>query len=113
MVRAGGREVMDAATVQIKPTQKDTLKVSYLNDAFVRDLPFSFGGRQRGLFGRYTHRESFGNFGLNALKYTNGPAGNSVGITGDFALTLIKNQVELYGVGGRVPGKRRLLYSGL
>jgi hypothetical protein len=113
MIRQGGREIIDGIRFTPYLTDKDRVEVSYLYDAFVRDLPYNVSGRQKGFYGRYTRQESFGNFGLNLLKYTNSSVDDTVGATVDFAFPVIRNQVEFYGEAGRDPFHRDLTSAGI
>lgn len=112
MVRQGGREVMDALSVT-EIMGKGRLEVAYLYDAFPNNLPFRVHGLQRGWYGRYSMQEKVGNFGLNVLNYEKAPVSSGTGITGDFAISLVPKQIELYGELGRDPFKRRLTTVGL
>ncbi|HEX8552541.1 MAG TPA: FecR domain-containing protein [Abditibacteriaceae bacterium] len=111
LVRQGSREVMDA--LRIKPRLKPgfTAEAAYLIDAYPRNLPYRVSGRQEGLYGRAGVQRSFGNFAVNALSYRD--ANTSTGVTLDFAVPLVRNEVELYGEFGRDVFKRRLTTVGL
>lgn len=113
MIRQGGREIVDGVRFTPRLTDKDKLEVAYLYDAFVRDLPYNVSGRQKGFFGRYQRQESFGNFGLNLLKYTNSDVDDTFGLTVDFSVPVIRNQLELYGEAGRDPFRRDLTSVGV
>ena len=113
MVRQGGRQVMDAVTFRPKLSAGQFLQLSYLSDAYVRDLPFRVGGNQRGFYGRYGVQRHFGNFGLNVLNLSNTPAGSGTGVTLDFALPIARDNVEFYGEVGRDPLRRSLRTFGL
>lgn len=112
MVRQGGREVMDAFSIT-QIMGKGRLQVAYLYDAFPKNLPFNVPGAQHGWYGRYSLQQPYGNFGLNVLNYQKAPIRSGTGVTADFALPVIRNQVEFYGELGRDPFKRRLTTFGL
>lgn len=112
MVRQGGRETMDALNITHQ-MGSGRLQVAYLYDAFPRNFPFQRAGSQKGWYGRYSIQRPIGNFGLNVLNYRNAPVSSGTGVTFDFAVPLIRNQVELYGELGRDPFKRRLTTVGV
>ncbi|MDF2440493.1 MAG: hypothetical protein JWN98_1477 [Abditibacteriota bacterium] len=112
MVRQGGRDTMDALSLTHQ-MGSGRLQLAYLHDAFPRNFPFQRAGSQKGLYGRYSIQRSIGNFGLNLLNYRNAPVSSGTGITFDFAVPLIRNQVELYGEVGRDPYRRRLTTVGV
>jgi len=113
MVRAGSREVMDAA--RFEPTLKNgqRLEVAYIYDAFVRNLPYKFGGPQHALYGRYSVEKPFANLGLNLFRYSNAPVNSTTGVTLDFAVPIVRDKIEFYGELGRDPFRRRLTTFGL
>lgn len=112
MVRQGGRETMDAVNLTHQ-MGSGRLQLAYLHDAFPRNFPFQRAGSQKGFYGRYSIQRSIGNFGLNVLNYRNTPVSSGTGLTFDFAVPLIRNQIELYGELGRDPFKRRLTTVGV
>ncbi len=113
MVRQGGRQVMDAVTFRPNLSKGRFVEVAYLNDAFVRDLPFRVRGRQQGFYGRFGVERRAGNFGINVLNLSNLPTGRGTGTTFDFALPVVRDNVELYGEIGRDPFSRNLRTFGL
>jgi len=112
MVRQGGRETMDAVNLTHQ-MGSGRLQLAYLYDAFPRNFPFQRAGSQKGFYGRYSIQRSIGNFGLNVLNYRNAPVSSGTGLTFDFAVPIIRNQIELYGELGRDPFKRRLTTVGV
>jgi hypothetical protein len=108
MLRQGGRQVMDAVTFRPNIGAGANLQFAYLNDAFVRDLPFNVSGNQRGFYGRAGIERRVGNFGLNVLRYSDVRTANQTGVTLDFALPIVRNGIEFYGEVGRDPFKRNL-----
>ncbi|MBV9470642.1 MAG: FecR domain-containing protein [Abitibacteriaceae bacterium] len=113
LVRQGAREVMDAVRFTPNIGKNRGLDVAYLYDAFPRNLPYRVPGAQHGLYGRFSLQEPIGNFGLNLLKYQNSGFPNTTGATVDFALPVVRNQVEFYGELGRDTVRRRLSTLGL
>ncbi len=113
MVRSGGREVMDALRFVPKLGRDYGLEVSYLYDAFPRYIPYDIKGRQQGYYGRLSAQKSFGNFGLNMLRYKDSPVSSTTGFTLDFAVPLVRNKVELYGEVGKDPFRRKLRTIGV
>jgi hypothetical protein len=113
LVRQGGRETMDAIRFAPRLRSGQQLELAYIYDAFPRNLPFQIGGAQKALYGRAAlHREGF-NAGVNAFKYTSAPVANTTGLTLDFAVPLLRDDVELYGEVGRDAFRRRLTTVGL
>jgi hypothetical protein len=113
LVRAGGREVMDAVRVSPKIGDHMSLDLAYLADAFPRNLPYRISGRQKGYYGRFAIYKSFGNFGVNLLKYSDAEVRDTTGATLDFAVPIIRDKMEFYGEIGRDPFRRRLRTFGL
>lgn len=113
MVRSGGREVMDALRFVPKLGRDYGLEVSYLYDAFPRYIPYDIKGNQQGFYARLSAQKSFGNFGLNMLRYKDSPVPDATGFTLDFAVPIVRNKVELYGEVGRDPFRRNLRTVGL
>jgi hypothetical protein len=113
LVRAGGREIMDA--VRFSPHIRDdvSLDIAYLADAFPRNLPYRISGHQKGFYGRLATYQSFGNFGLNLLKYSDSEVRDTTGATVDFAIPIIRDKMEFYGEIGRDPFRRNLRTFGL
>ena len=115
MVRAGGREIMDAVRISPNIGERQRLDLAVLIDAYPRNLPFRVSGTQSGFYGRYEMQRQNLNLGLNVLHYTDaGPGLNTTpGVTLDFAVPLLRDKVELYGEVGRDPLRRRLTTVGL
>lgn len=104
---------MDAIRVAPKLNGGKQLEFAYIYDAFPRNLPYQFSGPQKALYGRAALRRKGFNVGLNAFKYTSSPVSNATGVTLDFAVPLIGDDVELYGEAGRDAFRRRLTTVGL
>ena len=113
LVRAGGREIMDAARISPRIGDNYSLEMAYLYDAFPRKLPYRISGNQSGFYGRLATYQSFGNFGLNVLKYSDSEVDDTTGATVDFSLPIVRDKVEFYGEVGRDPFRRRLTTFGL
>jgi hypothetical protein len=113
LIRAGGREIMDAVRFAPDIGDDKSLEVAYLYDAFPRNLPYRISGAQNGFYGRFAIYESFGNFGINVLKYSDADVDDTTGATFDFALPIIRNKMEFYGEIGRDPFRRNLRTFGL
>lgn len=111
LVRQGAREVMDAVRVSPRLGKGVNFEAAYLVDAYPRNLPYRIAGRQGGYYVRGAVERTFGNFGLNVLKY-NGLQ-TSTGATVDFVLPVVRNEVEFYGEAGRDVFRRRLTTVGL
>lgn len=93
--RQGGRDIQDAITFSPKLSNKRVnLDLSYIIDAFPGGLATAVSGTQPGAYARLQYQANFGTFGVNV-------AGNSLapktGVTGDFSVPLIKNQLDFYG----------------
>ena len=113
LVRAGGREIMDAVRVSPRIGEKYSLELAYLHDAFPRRLPYLISGSQGGYYGRLATYQSYGNFGLNVLKYTDSEVDDTTGATIDFSLPVLRDKVEFYGEVGRDPFRRRMTSFGI
>jgi hypothetical protein len=112
LLRGGGREVLDAIRLQPHLPRGQSLEVAYLHDAFVRNLPYNAGGAQRGAYGRAAMETKYVNLGVNALRYFNLP-GDTLGASVDWAVPLLRDEIEFYGEAGRDPFRRRLTTFGL
>lgn len=93
--RQGGRDIQDAITFSPKFSNKRvSLDLSYIIDAFPSGLATAVSGTQPGAYGRLQYQANCGTFGVNV-------AGNSLapqtGVTGDFSVPLIRNQLDFYG----------------
>lgn len=113
LVRQGTREIMDAARIRPNIGKNNRLELAYIFDAFPRNLPFRIGGQQRGVYGRFATQNQLGRFGVNVLKYNNFAVPTSTGATVDFAIPVIRNEIEVYGEAGRDTFRRRLTTLGL
>lgn len=117
MIRAGGREIMDAARLTTKLNSHDQVQAAYLFQAFPHNLapevPTSTTSRVHGLLFRYGHSSTVANLGLNLLDYAQTTGARVLGVTGDYAVPLLHNQLELYGEVGRDPFKRDLTSFGV
>ncbi|MDF2439071.1 MAG: hypothetical protein JWN98_55 [Abditibacteriota bacterium] len=112
LLRPGGREVMDAIRLEPNLGKGRTLEIAYLQDAFVRNLPYRVGGDQRGVAARAAMETPGANLGLNMLRYIHLPGDDNVGATLDFAVPLVRNEIEFYGEAGRDPFRRTMLSMG-
>lgn len=108
LVRAGGREVMDAVRFAPNIGDDKSLEVAYLYDAFPRKLPYRISGAQNGFYGRFAIYKKYGNFGVNVLKYSDADVDDTTGATLDFSLPVIRDKMEFYGEVGRDPFRRNL-----
>jgi len=113
LVRSGGREIMDAVRISPRIGDNYSLEAAYLYDAFPRKLPYRISGNQSGFYGRFATYQSFGNFGLNVLKYSDSDVEDTTGATLDFSLPIVRDKVEFYGEVGRDPFRRRLTTFGV
>lgn len=113
MVRQGARDTMDAVRVSPNIGKGRRLDLAYLYDAFPRNLPYQVSGAQKGYYGRFSTQTARGNFGANLLHYTNLPVSTATGVSVDFALPVLPNQVEFYGEVGQDPFRRGLITTGL
>lgn len=113
MVRQGGREVMDAVRFAPRLGRSVGAEISYLYDAYPRELPYRISGRQDGVYGRLFTMQKFGNFGLNLLNYQDSPIADQTGLTMDFSLPVLRNKVDFYGEIGKDPFKRKLRTFGV
>lgn len=113
LVRQGGREIMDAVRFSPNIGANRHLEVAYLYDAYPRNLPYRVPGAQHGLYGRFAVQEKFGNFGVNVINYRNTGLSSTTGATVDFAVPLVRNQIEFYGEAGRDTFRRNLTTVGL
>lgn len=113
IARQGGRQVVDAITYRPDFGRGQTAQISYLLEAYPNNQPYEVPNSQRGFYGRAGIQRRFGNFGLNVLRYANLPAKTATGVSLDFALPVVRNQLELYGEIGRDPYKRQLRTVGL
>ena len=112
LLRPGGREVMDAVRFEPKLRAGRTLEIAYLQDSFVRNLPYRVGGDQRGVAARAAIENAHANVGVNVLKYFNLSGNDSTGGTVDFAIPVVRDEIEFYGEAGRDPFRRSMLSGG-
>lgn len=113
MIRAGGREIMDAIRVSPRIADKLDLEIAYVVDAYPQKLPYRISGNQNGWYGRAATYTSWGNFGLNVLKYSDAEVDDTTGATVDFAIPIIRDDIEFYGEIGRDPFRRHIRTVGL
>ena len=115
MVRAGGREIMDAAKVTERPTDHDQLIVAGIYQAFPGNLALDDvkpAGLTHGVYLRYAHETQWANLGVNLLRYQQTPGASVLGATGDYTIPVIKNELEFYGEAGQDPYHRSLTSFG-
>jgi len=96
LIRQFGRDIQDAVT-WITPTlmPRTELQLSYLVDAYPSGLPTAVDGLQGGWYTRLSYQTpSFGNFGLNL---SNDEFSDHTGMTVDFGVPLIPNEIDFYG----------------
>jgi hypothetical protein len=99
LIRQGGRDIQDAITFSPKFSNKRvSLDLSYIVDAFPAGLPTAVSGTQPGGYGRLQYQTNFGTFALNGSRNS---LGTKTGVTGDFSLPVVKNQVDFYGEIGK------------
>jgi len=113
LVRAGGREIMDAVRVSPRIGDAYSLDLAYLQDAFPRKLPYRISGDQKGFYGRLATYRAAGNFGVNLLKYSNSNIDDTLGATFDFSIPVVRDKVDFYGEVGRDPFRRRMTSFGV
>ncbi len=115
MVRAGGRNTMDAVRVSHPLSANQNIELAYLVDAYPRNLPFRVAGMQNGVYARYSTQREKANIGVNLLHYIKNINGINTkpGATVDFGLSLLNRKMELYGEAGRDPLKRTLTTIGI
>ncbi len=113
LLRQGAREIMDAARFSPDIGANRKLELAYLVDAFPTNLPYRVGGRQSGYLARFSVQRPGANLGFNLLRYNNSPLRDTTGLSVDFAVPLVKDQLELYGELGRDTLRRRLTTFGL
>jgi hypothetical protein len=93
--RQGGRDIQDAITFSPKlSNRRISLDLSYIIDAFPSGLATAVSGTQPGAYGRLQYQANFGTFGVNVAGHSLAP---KTGVTGDFSVPLIKNQLDFYG----------------
>lgn len=112
LVRQGAREIMDAVRVSPKLSRNQALELAYIQDAYPRNLPYRINGAQHGFYARYALQRG-ANIGLNILRYNDLGTPSTLGASVDFAMPLVKRQIDLYGEAGRDTYKRRLTTLGL
>lgn len=108
MTRVGGREIMDAVRFIPRLNKNYGAEISYLYDAYPRELSAGARGNQQGFLGRVYTLQRYGNFGLNFLRYSDSPVPDRTGITLDFSIPVITKKLEFYGEVGTDPFKRKL-----
>lgn len=112
LVRAGGREIMDAVRLFPRVGDNASLELAYLFDAFPNKLPYRISGNQTGFYARGATYQSYGNFGINVLRMQ-ADVPDVAGVSVDFAIPVIRDSLEFYGEVGRDPYRRNLFTVGL
>ncbi|NCO36024.1 MAG: hypothetical protein AUJ92_14505 [Armatimonadetes bacterium CG2_30_59_28] len=96
LIRQFGRDIQDAVTWIAPPMiQRSELQLSYLVDAYPSGLPTAVSGLQGGWYARLSYQTpKFGNFALNL---SNDEFSDHTGMTVDFGVPLLPNEIDLYG----------------